>query len=93
MVTKRISKPLASWLTENILLMSFRNKAKGRFRRFRRPKDWDEYKLLRNLLLRMKKAYISYKLRCEPKLMWSTLRQFEIAQSSLNLSDIQDTTI
>lgn len=50
MITRRFTKPYAPWITDNVkLLISLRNKAKSRFRRSRRPGDWNYYRSLRNL--------------------------------------------
>ena len=92
-VTKKITKPKAEWLTANLkLLMKDRDRALQKYKGTKLQNDWAMYKELRNLTVsavrREKKIYIEYVVKQKnPKKTWSTLRNLNI-QTGNNYKDL-----
>lgn len=86
-ITRRVTKPPAPWLTDNLkLLKKERNKALRKFKRTKNEADFGSYKELRNLTLAAtrneKKGYLDHILqKNDSKATWSTLRDFAITSN------------
>jgi len=84
LITAKISKPYAPWLTENVqLLMTKRDRARARARRTEKPEHWEYYISLRNLTQTCKnndkKAYVSTKIHNDgASSVWKTLKRMDM---------------
>lgn len=94
-VTSRITKKRAPWLTENIKqMMTFRQRALQRFKKTKHQADWLYYKTLRNYsntaIRNEKRAYLQHQITLTNyKTLWKDLKDLNIYNKSTN-TDIPD---
>lgn len=94
-IEKRVTKPPAPWLTENLrLIMKERDRSLRKFKRTRLDADWKVYKDLRNYTVMMvrneRRGYLkSINSLNNPKKTWSALKSLNIhsGNKSANLPD------
>ena len=92
LITSRITKKHAPWLTENLkLIFKLRDKALAKFKKTKSSTDWEEFKRLRNYANREikheKKGYFQNKLKSSKKQIWKTLEDLNVHTKKRN-SDI-----
>ncbi|VEN61176.1 unnamed protein product [Callosobruchus maculatus] len=95
LVTRKISKPKAAWLTDVVkMMMKERDVRLRKYKHTREENDWKEYKEMRNLVVdavrQEKKSYLSHLSKFgDSKTLWGTLQQLNVYnKKSYELPDI-----